>query len=425
MSRQQALPLAAEGVDPDYPIDPVPDQARKGAASIAVVLLGFTFFTPTMLVGAQVGAAFRLSDFLAVMVIGSLVLGLYVAVLAVVGASTRLTTVMLCRYTLGERGSKLASLLLGLTQVGWYGVGVATLGNLLAQAAGWGDTGARITMLVGAVVMGATAYAGFRGLFWLSATSVPLMFLLATWVVFRSLEEVGGWSGLAAIEPTSSMSVPVAVTIIVGTFVSGGTQVSNWTRFARSRRQAFVAALLAFLVGNGLMLFFGAVGAIAFGEADFVLVLYNLGLIVWGVIMLVGNIWTTNDNTAYAFSVAGAELTNHPSKRPFVVGGVAVGALLAVTGIYDGLITYLVWLGILIPPLGGVLIGDWWRRWRDGVPDRETYQFVAFEWRCLAAYAAGVAAAWSSDQLAIGIPPVIGILVGLGAALVLSPRGSR
>ena len=163
MSRQQALPLAAEGVDPDYPIDPVPDQARKGAASIAVVLLGFTFFTPTMLVGAQVGAAFRLSDFLAVMVIGSLVLGLYVAVLAVVGASTRLTTVMLCRYTLGERGSKLASLLLGLTQVGWYGVGVATLGNLLAQAAGWGDTGARITMLVGAVVMGATAYAGFRG----------------------------------------------------------------------------------------------------------------------------------------------------------------------------------------------------------------------------------------------------------------------
>ena len=169
------------------------------------------------------------------------------------------------------------------------------------------------------------------------------------------------------------MSVPVAVTIIVGTFVSGGTQVSNWTRFARSRRQAFVAALLAFLVGNGLMLFFGAVGAIAFGEADFVLVLYNLGLIVWGVIMLVGNIWTTNDNTAYAFSVAGAELTNHPSKRPFVVGGVAVGALLAVTGIYDGLITYLVWLGILIPPLGGVLIGDWWRRWRDGVPDRETY----------------------------------------------------
>lgn len=425
MTQHQALPTTAETVDPDYPIDPVPPEARKGLASIALVLLGFTFFTPTMLVGAQVGAAFPLRDFLVVMMIGSLVLGLYVAVLAVVGSSTRLTTVMLCRYTLGDRGSKLASLLLGLTQVGWYGVGVATLGNLVAQAAGWGDVGARVTMVVGAVAMGTTAYAGFRGLFWLSATSVPLMFVLAVWVVFRSLEEVGGWGGLAAIEPTSSMSVPLAVTIIVGTFVSGGTQVSNWTRFAQSKRQAFTAALLAFLIGNGLMLFFGAIGAMAFGEADFVLVLYNLGLIFWGVIMLVGNIWTTNDNTAYAFSVAGAELTDHPSKRPFVVGGVIVGALLAVTGIYDGLITYLVWLGILVPPLGGVLIGDWWRRWRDGVPDRSTYAFVAFEWRCLAAYAMGAVAAWGSDQLELGIPPVTGILVGLVAALLLSPSAAR
>jgi cytosine permease len=422
MSEAQRVTVTAEDVDPDYPIDPVPAHARKGLASISLVLLGFTFFTPTMLVGAQVGAAFQLRDFLAVMLLGSLVLGLYVAVLGLVGASTRLTTVMLCRYTLGDRGSKLASLLLGLTQVGWYGVGVATLGNLIAQAAGWGETGARVTMVVGAIAMGTTAYAGFRGLFWLSATSVPLMFVLAVWVVFRSLDEVGGWGGLAAIEPTASMTVPVAVTIIVGTFVSGGTQVSNWTRFAQSRSQAFVAALVAFLVGNGLMLFFGAIGAIAFGEADFVLVLYNLGLIFWGVIMLVGNIWTTNDNTAYAFSVAGAELTNHPSKRPFVVGGVIVGALLAVTGIYDGLITYLVWLGILVPPLGGVLIGDWWRRWRAGVPDRSTYRFVAFEWRLLAAYALGAGSAWASDALELGIPPVIGILVGLVAALLLSPR---
>lgn len=408
-------------VDPDYPIDPVPPQARRSLVSISIVLLGFTFFTPTMLVGAQVGSAFSLGDFLLVMLLGSLLLGLYVAVLAVVGARTRLTTVMLCRYTLGSSGSKLASLLLGLTQVGWYGVGVATLGNLVAQAAGWGEGGARAVMILGAVAMGATAYIGFRGLFWLSATSVPLMFVLAVWVTVRSLDEVGGWSGLAAVEPTTSMSVAVAITVIVGTFVSGGSQVANWTRFAGSGRQAFLAALSAFLVGNGLMLFFGAVGAIAFGEADFVLVLYQLGLIVWGVILLVGNIWTTNDNTAYAFSVAGAELTNWPSKKPFVIGGVAVGALLAVTGIYDNLISYLVWLGILIPPLGGVLIGDWWRRWRHGVPDRATYAFVPFEWRCLAAYAVGCLAAWASDRASVGIPPLIGIVVALVLVSALRP----
>ena len=410
-------------VDPDYPLYPIPPAARRSLASLAVVLVGFTFFTPTMLVGAQVGAAFRLDDFLGVMLLGSVILGLYVAALAFVGARTRLTTVMLCRYSLGDHGSKLASLLLGLTQVGWYGVGVAALGNLIAQALGWGSGGAQVLMVLGAAVMGVTAYFGMRGLFWLSATSVPLMSVLAIWVVFRSLEEVGGWAGLAAIEPTQQMSVTVALTVIVGTFVSGGTQVANWTRFARSGKQAFSSALVAFLVGNGLMLFFGAIGAIAFGQADFVLVLYQLGLIVWGVLLLVGNIWTTNDNTAYAFSVAGAELTNLPSKRPFVVGGVALGGLLAVTGIYDGLIGYLVWLSILIPPLGGVLVGDWARRWRHGMPDRQHYDFVRFEWRVLLAYALGVLAAWGSDQIAVGIPPVNGIVVAFVAALVLSPAG--
>ncbi|QYJ02893.1 cytosine permease [Nocardioides panacisoli] len=425
MSEERTTGVEDAVIDPDYPLDPVPPHARRGLLPLSLVLLGFTFFTPTMLVGAQVGAAFTLGDFLLVMLLGSAVLGVYVAMLALVGARTRLTTVMLSRYTLGTQGSKLASLLLGFTQIGWYGVGVATLGNLIAEALGWGSAGATLWMVVGTVVMGTTAYFGFRGLFWLSAVSVPLMFLLAAWVVLRSVEEVGGWDAMAAIEPTDQMSTTLALTLIVGTFVSGGTQVSNWTRFARNGRQAFGAGLIAFMVGNGLMLFFGAIGAIAFGEADFVLVLYNLGLIVWGVVLLIGNIWTTNDNTAYAFSVAGAEIANWPSKKPFVVGGVAIGGLLAITGIYDSLISYLVWLSILIPPLGGTLIGDWWCRWRHGVPERAAYAFRTVEWRCLAAYAVGVAAAFTADQQGWGLPAVIGILVALAAAVALNPAWQR
>ena len=41
-----------EVIDPDYPVTPVPRHARKSFISLAVVLLGFTVFTPTMLAGA-------------------------------------------------------------------------------------------------------------------------------------------------------------------------------------------------------------------------------------------------------------------------------------------------------------------------------------------------------------------------------------
>ncbi|MCZ2824448.1 MULTISPECIES: cytosine permease [unclassified Modestobacter] len=414
----------ADAVDPDYPIDPVPTSARRSLFSLSVVLLGFTFFTPTMLAGAQIGAAFPATSLIWVLLLGSAVLGVYVGVIGGIGARTGLTTVMMCRYTLGTRGAKLASLLLGGTQVGWYGVTVATLAQLTASALGWEGRGPEVAlMVVGGAVMGATAYFGYKGMYALSLVSVPLLLALAGWVTWRSLEEVGGWSGLTAIVPTETMTVAVAVTIVVGTFASGGTQAPNWTRFARTPSAGFWACLIAFLLGQLLMLGFGAIGAVAFGEGDFVLVLYQLGLVGWGLVFLVANLWTTNDNTAYNFGVAGAEIANSRSKKPFVVGGVVLGTLLAVTGIYDNLIDYLVWLGILVPPLGGVVIGDFLARWRGGMTGA-TALLPGVEWRNLAVYVVASLAAWASNEAGWGIPPVIGVVVAVVGVLAVQ-RGRR
>lgn len=400
--------------DPDYPITPVPRHARRGVFSLLMVLLGFTFFVPTMLAGAQVGEAFSFGQFLGILVAGSLVLGIYVAILGAIGARTGLTTVLMSRYALGRVGAKGASLLLGGTQVGWYGVAAASLANLAARAFGWDSAVAtRLLMVAGGVLMGVTAYYGFKGMYWLSVVSIPPMFALAFWVVARSLGEVGGWSGLAAGEGSGALPVTAAITIVVGTFASGGTQAPNWTRFGRTGTQAFVAALVAFLVGNGLLLFFGGVGAIAFNEGDFTLILYELGLVVWGLLLLLGALWTTNDNAAYAFAVAGAEIFDRPDKRPFVVGGVAIAILLAVTGIYNWLPTYLLWLGIIIPPLGGVIIGDWLRTWRNGIPHTSTYEFARVRPGNVAAYIGGAAIAWASSELQWGVAAVNGVLAAL------------
>ncbi|SFF35303.1 cytosine permease [Blastococcus tunisiensis] len=421
-NRDDVAPAAGE-IDPDYPIDPVPQHARKSLFSLAIVLLGFTFFTPTMLAGAQIGAAFEVGSLIWVLLLGSAVLGVYVAAIGGIGARTGLTTVMMCRYSLGTSGAKLASLLLGGTQVGWYGVTVATLAGLTASALDWTGRGVEIALMIaGGAVMGITAYYGYKGMYALSIVSVPLLLVLAGWVTWRSLDEVGGWSGLTAIVPTETMTIAAAVTIVVGTFASGGTQAPNWTRFARTPSAGFWACVVAFLVGELLMLGFGAIGAISFGEGDFVLVLYQLGLVGWGLVFLVANLWTTNDNTAYNFGVAGAEIANSRSKKPFVIGGVVLGTLLAITGIYDNLIEYLVWLGILIPPLGGVVIGDFLARWRGGMPAASGLPSV--EWRNLGAYVVAAVAAWWSNEAGWFIPPVVGVVVAVVAVLAVQ-RGRR
>jgi cytosine permease len=416
-SREDVAPVAG-AIDPHNPIDPLPPHARRSLFSLAIVLLGFTFFTPTMLAGAQIGAAFDVTSLIWVLLLGSAVLGVYVAVIGGIGARTGLTTVMMCRYTLGTGGAKLASLLLGGTQVGWYGVTVATLAGLTASALEWTGRGAEIAlMVVGGAVMGVTAYYGYKGMYALSLVSVPLLLVLAGWVTWRSLDEVGGWSGLTAIEPGETMTLAAAVTIVVGTFASGGTQAPNWTRFARTPSAGFWACVGAFFIGELLMLGFGAIGALSFGQGDFVLVLYELGLVGWGLVFLVANLWTTNDNTAYNFGVAGAEIANSRSKKPFVIGGVILGTLLAITGIYDNLIEYLVWLGILIPPLGGVVIGDFLARWRGGMPAASTLPTV--EWRNIAVYVVASVAAWWSNEAGWFIPPVVGVLVAVAGVLAV------
>ncbi len=413
--------VEGEVIDKDYPVTPVPRHARKSLFSMAVVLVGFTIFTPTMLAGASLGTAFTFGDLLWVILAGSAILGVYVAALGYIGARTGLTTVVMARYTLGTRGSKLASILLGGTQIGWYGVIIGTIGALTAQAFDWDSWAAEAAVMIAAsVLMCLTACYGYRGMYWVSLVSTPLILLLAVWVVQRSLSEVGGWAGLFDAEPTTQMTLAVAITTVVGTFVSAGTQAPNWTRFGRSGRDAVLACVLGFLIGNGLMIFFGAIGAITFGEGDFVLVLYELGLVGWGLLLLFGNLWKSNADTAYAFGVAGAELFHKPSKTPFVVGGSVIGTVLALAGVHGHLVDYLVLLGIFIPPLGGVIIGDWIARWRAGMPEGE--ELPAVHVGNLAAYAVASALAWTSDHFAVGIPPLIGIVVAIVLALLVARR---
>lgn len=419
------LPTQSDGavVDPDYPVTPVPAHARKTFFSLAVVLLGFTIFTPTMLAGAELGRAFSLYDLLLVILLGSIVLGVYVAALGYIGAKTGLTTVVMARYSLGTSGSKLASILLGGTQIGWYAVIIGTIGGLTAQAFEWESYPAKATvMIVTSALMCLTACYGYRGMYWVSLVSTPLIMVLACWVVAKSLGEVGGLSGLADINPPSSMSTAVAVTIVVGTFVSAGTQAPNWTRFGRTGTQAVWASLIGFLIGNGMMILFGAIGAITYGEGDFVLVLYQLGLVGWGLFLLFGNLWKSNADTAYAFGVAGAELFRKPTKIPFVVGGSVIGTMLALVGAEEHLVDYLVLLGIFIPPLGGVIIGDYFARWRSGMT--EGARLPAVNVPNLAVYAVASGLAWLSDRLEWGIPPVIGIVVALAATYVVG-RSTR
>lgn len=401
--------------DSDYPLSEVPNGARKGLFSTAILLFGFTFFTATMFAGGKIGMAFDFTTLLWAAVIGNLLLGLYAAVLGLIACRSGLNSVLMGRFCFGEVGSKLSDMLLGFTQIGWYAWGTATVAIVLVKILGLPESLTIPLMVLFGFGFCLTAFVGYKGLDLLSRVAVPAMLVLLVASLWIATRDIGGLAGLLAVEPKESMSLSVAITLVFGTFVSGATQATNWTRFAKSGRVAVLASLFGFFIGNGLMIVAGAYGAIVYQQPDVVEVLVLQGLSMAAVVMLFLNLWTTQDNTIYNFAAAGCNLLRTGKRKTVTLVGAGIGTLLAIGGMYEMLIPFLILLGSIIPPIGGVIMADFFYGHRARYPKLADVRLPAFNWVGLGAYLIGALSAYFSPWVA----PLVGIAVAALAYVVL------
>jgi cytosine permease len=397
----------------DFPLSAVPADQRKSLWSMMSVLLGFTFFTSTMWAGGNLGTAFSFYELLGIILLGNLLLGSYAASLAYIAYKTGLNTVLLGRYSFGLQGSKLSDFVLGFTQIGWYAWGTATLAIVLVKLLDLPQEWTTPLMVLFGFGFCISAAIGYKALELLSKISVPLMLFFIGLCFYKGVIDVGGVSELIVKQPTESMSIAAAITIVFGTFVSGGTQATNWSRFAKTGKVAIFSTLAAFFVGNGLMVFVGAFGALVYQQSDIVDVLVSQGFMLAAVLMLFANIWTTQDNTIYNFAAAGCNLFRTEKRKLITVIGAALGTIMAIMGMYNMLIPFLILLGTFIPPIGAIIMTDFWVRYRGNMPSLSEINLPQYNMMGLSAYIIGSTAAYFSPWIA----PLVGIIV---ASLVYS-----
>ena len=395
----------------DFPLSEAPRSARKGLLSISMVLFSFTFFTGTMFAGGKLGMAFNFVDMLWIAAIGNTLLALYAAALALIASRSGLNTVLMGRFCFGEAGSRLSDFLLGFAELGWYAWGTATVAIVLVKMLGLAEGFTLPLMVFFGMGFSITAIIGYKGLDVLSRVSVPLMFVLLIVSMYIATQHVGGFSGLAAVIPQQTMTVSAAITMVFGTFASGATQATNWTRLSRSGRIAVTASVVSFLLGNGLMIVAGAWCAMVYQQADIVEVMMLQGLSFAAVVMLCLNLWTIQGPTIYNVAAATCHLVRSERRRTMTLIAAAVGVLLAMGGMYEMLIPFLVLLGSIIPPIGGVIMADFWFRHRGKYPALASVQLPRYNLAGLTAYAVGALLAYLS--------PWIAPLVGIGASAIV------
>ncbi len=390
-----------KNVDTEHSLSAVDASSRQGFWAVLVVMVGFTFFSPSMTAGGSLGIGLNMRDFFIAMMLGNAFLGIYTGALAYIGQSTGLTMDLLARYSFGEKGSYLSSVLISFTQIGWFGVGVAMFALPVGKLLGINTT---ILIIITGILMTATAYYGIKALAVLGSVAVPLIAVLGIYSVNFGINQVNGIANVFAEVPAAPITMAAALSIVIGSFVSGGTSTPNFTRFSKTPKIAVWATIIAFFIGNSIMFVFGAVGGAVTGTPDIFDILITQGLMLPAIVVLGLNIWTTNNNALYTAGLGLANITKIQSK-PLVLAGGAIGTIAAIW-LYNNFVSYLSLLGGMIPPVGVVIIIHFFM-------NRKLYETKGYKPSVVnpGAIIAVVAGALAGVFIKWGIPPVNSLVV--------------
>ena len=158
-------------------------------------MLGFTFFSASMSVGAKLGNGLSFTHYTQAVLIGGVILAIYTGALGFVGAKTGMGFDLLAQQSFGSLGSFLPSALISLTQMGWFGVGVAMFAIPTAELL---HIGPWPIIIIAGALMTASAYFGIKAIEIVSFISVPLIAVLGTYSMVLATTEGGALSQMFA-----------------------------------------------------------------------------------------------------------------------------------------------------------------------------------------------------------------------------------
>ena len=412
---------------------PVPAAESVSGTAIAVVIIGVSITLPAFLVGTELMAALGLVEGVLAIFIGGFLTACIGYFTMRVGTATRLSTYNIIRFCFGRIGSRAVNLILATTLFGWYGVTAALFGRALSQAV---DNAFGVLVphpiftVAGGVLMVATTIYGFRAINRLSRIAVPLLAALLVYGVWRVLDgaSVVELSSVAGQPSEGLATVSAGISIVIGSFFVGVTLVPDLARFARGRRDAVTGSFLSYGLGFPLVLLLAGLPVLVSAEPDLITSMTSLGLGIPVLIVMVFATWTTNINNLYSASLSIARMM--PRVRDWVITLVSgvIGTLLALAGIMDHFVEFLILLGIIVPPIAGVYLTDYFLLRATRINALQHDQVPNFRWDAMSAWAIGCAVGFlqrTSDWSLTSVTAIDTLLTGMAVLWIWNRVQSR
>lgn len=347
----------------DNELSAVPQTNRKGMFTILAVIMCWVINPTPATTGGSIATGMTLPMALLAILVGAVVLGLYTMPIASAGAKEGLSTSMVAQIAFGSKGSNIIAVAMAIANIVFYGVTVGFflpgLEAVFGLAAGstqiWGG-------IVFCVLMGTSAFLGFKGVARLSNIIVIPMCIVVLVAAIKGVVDGGGWAAICQIAPTTQpISFASAVTTTIGIFIAGATLAPDVTRYSKDGKSASTASLLGFGVCFFIFVSLGAIAVKGTGTSDLVSLICSMGGPVFafiGFLLLLVSTWSSADNNVYSAGLAMSKLFNCP-KWICTIATVVIGAIVCVTGVYGNLAAYCGILGMLMPPIGIIIAIDY------------------------------------------------------------------
>ncbi|MDW8085662.1 MAG: cytosine permease, partial [Ignisphaera sp.] len=352
----------------DYATLPVPQEELRSTLNIFMVYMGVLAVVAAIFAGSGLAQMYDLRTAIVVSLIGNVLLAIFGGLIAYIGGSTRANTYMLLRYPLGKIGAAIGSLIVSaLPLIIWFAVETwlfAITVNVIYPDHPLMSIVA--SSIWGGILMMITAYIGYKALAILSYITVPFWYTLIVIGFAASVDLNGGLDALWRVGPSTISPLGIGITYVFGLYAAGCVITSDVSRYGVKKWSGSIAWGLHVAIFMTALLFAGAAMTLLTGAPNVIVAIAQIGLGVGALLLAILGQWTTNDNNLWSAALAWINITGklHKSVWVLITGiiGTAISALWG--GLWgmslDPFIAFGTMLGNFIPPVGAVLIADYY-----------------------------------------------------------------
>lgn len=287
-------------------------------------------------------------------ILGSIAGSVLLSLTGKIGSDNAVPSFIGIRPAFGLYGSYLAAILNIIQLIGWTTFEILILSKAAQQL-----TNIHVTfvwnILFGIII---ALFGIFGPLFlvkqWLSKFAIWIVYgssiIILVTLLFQNLSSVIAETG-------KDMSFFVALDIVIAMPISWMPLVSDYNRFAKKSRGAFLGTLIGFSLTN--IIFY--LGGLLFGLTDISSIIVSIQAILFGFILLVMIVDEIDNAFAdiYSAAISSQSIFQNLNQRHLIIGFSVVSTILATLISIEGYEQFLLLIGALFIPLFGVLLTDY------------------------------------------------------------------